>query len=342
MKIGKIILYVVIVLIVIGAILTFVAPTHVKIERSIIINSSKEEVFKNLRYYSNRAKWSPWLEKDPQVKTSIEGTDGEVGAIYKWEGNKDVGKGLQTIMRIEDMQKIEDKLQFLEPFKSEADAYLQMGDSAGMVKVSWGFISESPRPFNIFNLFMDMDKMVGPDFQNGLSKLKMLCESEANNAPQQVSVSYQVQEIQWPGKTYIGKKGTVTWDKISEFYQSNLSETFKALGIAQAAMDGAPSGLYFVWDTVEHKTEMAAAIPVKDLKKEVKGFEKFEIKAGKVLQVTHNGSYDKIGDAHNAIAAYIKEKGYKELSPVIEEYVTDPSGEKDTSKWLTNIYYFVE
>ena len=344
MKIIKIILYVMLALFVIVAVLTFVAPTTVKIERYVIINSTKDVVFNNIRFYSNRAKWSPWLEKDAQVKTSIEGTDGEVGAIYKWEGNDQVGQGSQEITRIENMKRVEDKLRFIKPYKAERDVYIQMDDTAGAIKVRWGFTSESPRPFNIFNLFMDMDKMVGNDYQKGLDKLKLICESEVNvNTGNQTSyTSYQIQEIQWTGKTYIGKRGTVTWDKISEFYQANLSETFKAMGMAQAAMDGPPSSVYFVWDTVAQKTEMATAIPIKTIKKELKGAEKFEIKSGKALLVSYHGAYDKIGGAHNAIAAYIKEKGYKELSPVIEEYVVDPAREKDPGKLITNIYYFVE
>lgn len=343
MKALKIILYVLLALVVIGGVLTFVAPTTCTVERAVVINAPKEVVFKNIKYFSNSEKWSPWKDYDPNMKVTLEGTDGEVGAISRWEGNKDVGKGSQEITRIEDMKRVEEKLRFIEPFESEADVYLQMDDdSSGAVKVTWSFTSESPRPFNIFGLFVDMDKMMGDDFEKGLNRLKTLSEEDAKNIPEMATVSYSINEIEFPGKTYVGKKETVGWDKIGEFYQTSLPEVFKALGTAHIAMDGAPCGLYFVWDEANQKTEMAAAIPVKELKKDIKGISKFEVASGKALQVAYYGAYEKIGDAHNAIDAYIKEKGYAQHGTVIEEYVTDPSNEKDTSKWLTNIYYLMQ
>lgn len=342
MKVLKFILYVLLALVVIIGILTFVAPTHVEVQRSIVINAPKEVVFKNVKLFSARHKWSPWIDPDPNLKWTVEGTDGEVGAIYKWEGNEEVGKGSQELLRVEDLKRVEDKVKFIEPMEGEADGFIQLDDTAGMVKVTWGFSSESPRPFNVMHLFMSMDKMIGGPFETGLGRLKKLSEEEAKGAPQQAVATYNVQEVQWAGKTYLGKKETVGWNDISTFYQTTLPEIFKAMGENKVAMDGPPSGLFFSWDEANQKTEMAATIPVKDLKKDIKGFEKLEVKAGKALQVAYYGSYEKSIDAHNAITAYIKEKNLKHVFPVIEEYVTDPMNEKDTTKWLTNIYYLVE
>lgn len=143
------------------------------------------------------------------------------------------------------------------------------------------------------------------------------CENQTNKTTEKetkdtVSIAssptYTIQEIQLTEKMYVGKKATIGWDKIGEFYQTYLPEAFKAVNLSHLEMTGAPCGLYFTWDTVGKTTEMAAAIPVKEVKNDSKDFEKFEVKGGKALLVAYYGSYDKIGAAHNAIDAYIKEK----------------------------------
>jgi effector-binding domain-containing protein len=339
MKVLKILLYVLITIVVIACILMFVAPTAVKIERSILINAPKEVVFKNVKFLEKRHQWSPWKDPDPDLKWSIEGTDGEVGAIYRWEGNKEVGKGSQEITRIEDLKRIEDKLTFIEHQSGEANGYFDLSDSAGMVKVLWGFTTEAPRPMNIFHLFFDMDKMIGGTFEIGLGRLKEMSEKEATGGTQS---SYNVQEIQWDGKTYFGKKETVDIENIGKVFEANIPELFKVVETEKISMAGSLSGLYFVWDEAGKKTEMAVTVPVTELKKDIKGYEKFEIKPGKALHIVYYGSYEKSEQAHYAMDNYIKEKSLKFIAPVIEEYVVGPSSEKDTSKWLTNIYYLVE
>jgi effector-binding domain-containing protein len=105
---------------------------------------------------------------------------------------------------------------------------------------------------------------------------------------------------------------------------------------------GAPSGIFYKYDEKEMKADMAAAIPVADAKANVKGYQLIEIPAGKALQIAYYGAYEKSGDAHMAIDKYMKEKNLTMNTHVIEEYVTDPMHEPDTSKWLTNIYYMVK
>ncbi|HMR44901.1 MAG TPA: GyrI-like domain-containing protein, partial [Saprospiraceae bacterium] len=70
--------------------------------------------------------------------------------------------------------------------------------------------------------------------------------------------------------------------------------------------------------------------------------EKFEIPASKMLLINYQGGYNGLGEAHYAMDDYIKEKGYKISSPVVEEYVTDPGNEPDSTKWVTKVMYFVE
>jgi hypothetical protein len=147
-------------------------------EKSIVINAPKEIIWQNVSRFGNFEKWNPYASYDPDMKSNIEGTDGTVGAVYKWKGNKDVGSGSQTITRLEPMQRVEIQLHFKTPFgEMKPEGYYTIQDDNTAQKVTWGFNSHSPYPFNALSIFFNMDKMMDKDFTQGLNNLKQLCES---------------------------------------------------------------------------------------------------------------------------------------------------------------------
>lgn len=170
-------LYIVAGIVLLVLILAMLAPKTYDVSRSIVIDSPKMTVFNYLRSLRNQADWSPWEKKDPNMKKEFRGTDGEVGAVSYWLGNKDVGEGEQEITKIIDGDRIEGQLRFLKPWKSESDCYFITEDAGGdKTKVTWGFSGKHKFPFSIMMLFMSMDKMVGKDFEEGLASLKAKLE----------------------------------------------------------------------------------------------------------------------------------------------------------------------
>nr|WP_293301130.1 SRPBCC family protein [Allomuricauda sp.] len=158
-------------------ILAAIAPKTYHVSRSIVIAKPKSEVFENLRFLKNQDQWSPWNQKDPGMEKKLTGTDGEVGAMSYWNGNKDVGEGEQEITKIVDGERVESELRFLKPWKSTSDAYLATeAVDANSTKVTWGFSGKNKFPFSIMMLFMNMDKAVGKDFEEGLDNLKSILE----------------------------------------------------------------------------------------------------------------------------------------------------------------------
>lgn len=146
-------------------------------EKSITINAPIDSVWLNISSLSAMDKWSPWNDHDPNMKKSITGTDGEIGATASWESSvKEVGIGSQTIARIEKPTLFETDLKFLAPMESESKAYVHLSPDGEGTKATWGFKSEIPYPFNFTKLFMNMDEMMGKDWDNGLGKLKALSE----------------------------------------------------------------------------------------------------------------------------------------------------------------------
>ena len=149
----------------------------VNYEKSISINAPIEVVWENVNSLSAMDKWSPWNDYDPNMKKELTGIDGEIGATQSWESPvEEVGKGSQTISKIEPPFLIETDLKFYVPYESEAKGYVKLATENGETKVTWGFKSEMPYPFNVTKLFMNMEEMMDKDWNNGLTKLKNICE----------------------------------------------------------------------------------------------------------------------------------------------------------------------
>ena len=172
------ILYIVLAIAALLLLLAAIAPKNYNVSRSIEIKRPKGVVFEYLKFLKNQDEWSPWAKRDPNMEKKFTGTDGEVGGINYWKGNKQVGEGEQEITKIVEGKRIESELRFLKPFKSTSDAYIETVEvGSDRTKVIWGFSGKNVFPMSIMMLFMSMDKAVGKDFEEGLASLKEILEN---------------------------------------------------------------------------------------------------------------------------------------------------------------------
>jgi hypothetical protein len=147
------------------------------VEREIVINKPKAEVFDYIKYLKNQDNFSVWARKDPNMKKEYKGTDATVGFVSAWDGDDEVGKGEQEIKSIKEGERIDYELRFIKPFESVAQAWLSTeAITPDQTKVKWGFAGKGKYPFNLIHLFMDMDKMLGGDLETGLQNLKAVLE----------------------------------------------------------------------------------------------------------------------------------------------------------------------
>jgi hypothetical protein len=152
------------------AALVFLTGTECAVEREIVINKPKDEVFGYAKLVRNQNDWGPWFKKEPTMEQHFSGTDGEPGFVVHW-------KGEQEIKRVVEGERLETELRFKQPMESRADSYLTTeAIGADQTKVKWGFKTEFPRPFNLMLVFMDMDALIGKDFEEGLTTLKAILE----------------------------------------------------------------------------------------------------------------------------------------------------------------------
>lgn len=180
MKVLKITGIVLVVIVLIVVILGFIAPKDYKVERSIVIpTDNKEVVFKNISNWKEFLKWNPWSSLDPNQKLTFSGEEGKVGSGYAWDGNDDVGAGSMTITTLVENERVESDLHFLKPMESKNKTLFSMTPEGDGIKVTWLMSGSSGFPFNVIGLFMNMDKMIGKDFEKGLESLKTKCLAEA-------------------------------------------------------------------------------------------------------------------------------------------------------------------
>lgn len=333
----KKILYVIIGIGAIYLIMCLFGPSKIKVERSIDIKTSSiEDLQHHLADFKLfHDKWSPWTKRDPKMKTIYSGECCEPGSSYRWESEVDsVGKGTMTFNKF-----TPDSVLMTLSFDGMGDNelyFITKPSTDGTINVTWGVVFDIGFFGRAPMIFINMDKIIGGDYENGLSKLKQEIES----MPATSSSNYEVKELNWDAKTFYGVKANLSFDKISAFFGESYAKIGAALGKAKAQPIGMPKAFYFTFDEKAMVTDVAAVMEVANGTK-LEGVEKFETPASKVLLIEYFGAYDKSANAHYAMDAYMKEKNLTQ-SFVLEEYVTDPMTEKDTAKWLTNIYYLIK
>jgi len=168
---------IVIVIAVIIALVLLVAanrPDAFRIERKITIKAPPEQLFPLVNDFHRWKSWSPWEKMDPAMNRTYSGNQSGVGAIYEWLGNKKVGRGRMEIAEASENKRLFILLEFIKPFAAKNTAeftFQQQGDETLIV---WAMEGKQPLMAKVMCLFMDMDKMVGKDFEEGLQNLKRI------------------------------------------------------------------------------------------------------------------------------------------------------------------------
>lgn len=161
---------------IVSSILVFAAtkPDTFRVERSMVIPAPPEALHTIISDFRTWEQWSPWEKLDPNMKKTFAGPVSGPGSSYAWEGNDDVGKGKMEILDSRQYESITIKLEFIEPFPVSNTTQFSFAPVEGGTKVTWAMYGNSPYISKLFSVFMDMDAMIGKDFDNGLQNLKNL------------------------------------------------------------------------------------------------------------------------------------------------------------------------
>ena len=164
----------VVVLAVLG--LAWTRPAQVQVSRSVRIDAPPEKVYSLIADLHAFNRWNPWAKMDPDIALHYEGPESGVGAMSAWESRK-VGTGRMTITETEAPNRIAIQLDFVEPFASRNFASFALTERAGSTEVVWEMHGPVSFLQRIIGLFVDMEKMMGRSFDDGLAELRRIAES---------------------------------------------------------------------------------------------------------------------------------------------------------------------
>ena len=167
-----------ILLLVVGVVLANAAtkPDTFRVERTASIKAPPEKIFPLINDFDNWGAWSPYEKKDPAMQRTYGSATSGKGATYAWNGDKNVGSGSMEILDAPAPSRVTIKLDFTRPFEAHNMADFTLEPANGGTQVSWTMSGPTPFLGKILHVFIDMDKMVGRDFEAGLANLKTLAE----------------------------------------------------------------------------------------------------------------------------------------------------------------------
>jgi len=152
-------------------------PSEFRVVRSATMSAPAPAVFAQVNDFHHWEAWSPWAKLDPAAKNSFEGPSAGIGAIFRWAGNKEVGEGSMTITESRPSDLIRIKLEFLKPFAATNSAEFTFKPEGNQTAVTWSMAGKNNFISKAICLFMNMDKMVGGKFEEGLAKMRSIVEA---------------------------------------------------------------------------------------------------------------------------------------------------------------------
>ena len=151
-------------------------PDTFRVARSITVNAPPDKIFPLIDDYRRWPAWSPYEDKDPQMKRTFGAVSAGPGATYAWEGDSNVGAGNMTIVDTIPARKIAIRLNMLKPISASNDVTFDLTPQGQGTTVTWAMSGVVPYVAKIMHVFFDVDKMVGGDFETGLKRLKAAVE----------------------------------------------------------------------------------------------------------------------------------------------------------------------
>jgi Polyketide cyclase / dehydrase and lipid transport len=160
-------------------ILAATKPDSFTVRRSAVVQAPAGRIFPLIDNFHQWAQWSPWENRDPAMKRTFSGAESGRGAVYAWEGNKNVGSGRMEILDVSSPSKITIKLDFFKPFEGHNTAEFSFVPErdASATNIIWMMQGPSSFMSKVMQVFMNFDSMIGKDFEAGLANLKKITEA---------------------------------------------------------------------------------------------------------------------------------------------------------------------
>lgn len=164
------------ILVAVVLVLAAMRPNTFRVQRSIDIDAPADKIFPLINDYRNWGSWSPYEHVDPAMQRTFSGAPSGKGSVYEWRGNKNIGHGRMEILDTAPPSKVVIKLDFFSPFEAHNMAEFIIQPKGNATNVTWAMHGPVPFMAKIIHMFMNMDRMVGGQFQQGLVSMKAVAE----------------------------------------------------------------------------------------------------------------------------------------------------------------------
>lgn len=155
-------------------------PDEFRIVRTATVAAPAADVFPQVSDFHNWEEWSPWAKLDPNAKNTFEGPASGEGAVFAWDGNDKVGAGRMTVLESRPNERLKIKLEFTRPMQDTSTTIFEFKPEGDKTLVTW---SMDGRHQNLLGkticMLMNMDKVVGGQFETGLANLKSVVEKQS-------------------------------------------------------------------------------------------------------------------------------------------------------------------
>lgn len=325
-------------LIVLLLLIGFVLPRKFELTKSEVINAPAAYVFEEINDLERWPGWSYWHTLDPNMEVVYGEQKSGTGASYEWKGNSDVGEGKLMIIESKPNESVACDLFFMQA-EDASKAVYQLEPAEGGTKLTMHFDTD----FGMNPIMRWMGVAMFPSemnkaFDYNFTKLREIAEAKPKFT---VTLS---EETTHP-VSYIGISTTMGFEDgaaISAQMAKSYGELMGVLQKAKVEIAGAPFCLYPRWDEEKKEMDMVCALPVPPGAKLPAKYPVMQTTGGKAVKAIHLGDYNKLEDTHNQINQYIQYKKLEIVGAPWEVYVTDPEMEKDTTKWVTEVFYPVK
>ena len=301
----------------------------INVARSIVINAPQEQVFDHVTDFSTWPTWSPWLCAEKECKVTVSDDPSSEGSGYQWEGSV-VGAGGMKHIRLDRPSEVLDDLQFIKPWKSQANVRFHLSPEGDGTSVTWTM--ESKLPFIMFWMKSSMEMFIGMDYERGLKMLK-----------EQIETGTVVSDVQPQGvqkmdtMCILGKRTSCAMKDIGTEMGEAYGEVHCALGEDNPLNGSVGAAVYHNMDLKAKRFDFTAGLLVpEDCDNDT--LTRVDIPPGNWFHVRHVGSYENLG---NGWATAFMHQRYKKLKvdkrPCLEIYRNNPE-HTPPAELITDIY----
>ncbi len=287
------------------------------VSRQRVINASPETLFKIVSDYKTWPDWTPWLAHEPGCQLNFSEQTDQANSWYSWDG-KIIGAGKMTNHTLNSPSRIDAKLEFTRPMKSQSDIYWDFVPVDGGTEVTWGMQGEMPFLFRW--MAGKMDSMIGKDYETGLAKLAM--QAGDHSDPMELEFNGVIEA---PAQQYISLPWEGSLDELGPVMQEAYPKLMAAVEEHQLELSAEPLSIYHKVNPKKRFVKCEMALPVKT-SKEIAGFNTGELPERRYSRTTLKGSYGHMEKAWHSAFAHLKmsKLKFKWPQPMLERYVADP------------------